>query len=54
MSKNLLNIFSPRADLCESYGLSEFIAETNIIATTYGAGETSLNTRNQILVRFFP
>ncbi len=52
--QEFIEYFSPRADLCESDGLSEFIAETNMIATTYGAGETSLNTRNQILVRFFP
>lgn len=52
--QEFIDYFSPRADLCESDGLGEFIAETNMILTTYGVDVNSLTTRSQLLIRYFP
>ena len=46
--------FSQRAELTNSIGIDEFIAETNMLLTTYGTDIKSLKTRAQFLVRYFP
>ena len=45
---------SPRADLSGSDGANEFVAESNIILTSYGEKNNKLSTRQQFLVRYFP
>ena len=52
--KEFVEYFSKRSDLCESNGLSEFIAEANMLLSTYGHKMNKLKTRGQMLVRFFP
>lgn len=46
--------FSPRAELNDVTGISEFFAESNIILSSYGTAHNQLNTRTQFLVRNFP
>lgn len=52
--KEFVEYFSKRSDLCESNGLNEFVAETNMLLSTYGHKMNKLKTRGQFLVRFFP
>lgn len=52
--QEFIQYFSPRADLNDANGSSEFIAESNIILTTYGNEYPRLSTRPWLLSRFFP
>ncbi|MBQ8887482.1 MAG: hypothetical protein IJY61_07275 [Candidatus Gastranaerophilales bacterium] len=52
--QEFIQYFSPRAELTESDGLEEFIAETNALLTSYGINHKELNTRAQFLVKYFP
>ena len=52
--QEFVQYFSQRADLQETDGLSEFIAETNAILTSYGINYNGLNTRAQFLAKYFP
>ncbi len=52
--QEFIEYFSPRADLTESDSLSEFIAETNMILSSYGCGIGTISTRSQFLVEYFP
>ncbi len=52
--QEFIQYFSPKADLCDSEGLEEFIAETNIILSSYGINYNELNTRSQMLIWNFP
>ncbi len=52
--QEFIEYFSPLANLCESDGIYEFIAEVHMILCTYGASETEIKTRSQFLVRYFP
>lgn len=49
-----LQYFSPRAGLMDSYGIDEFIAETNMLLSTYGSTNNHTKTRAQFLVKYFP
>lgn len=49
-----LQYFSPRANLFGSDGDDEFIAETNILLTTYGTNTDRIKTRTQFLEKYFP
>ncbi len=46
--------FSPRAGLIGSDGADEFIAESNILLTTYGTTNYRIKTRTQFLEKYFP
>lgn len=46
--------FSPRAELIGSDGDNEFVAETNILLTTYGTTNYKIKTRTQFLEKYFP
>ncbi len=49
-----IQYFSPRADLIGSDGADEFVAETNILLTTYGTTNYRIKTRTQFLEKYFP
>ncbi len=49
-----LQYFSPRAGLMDSYGIDEFIAETNVLLSTYGSTSKQTKTRAQFLAKYFP
>ncbi len=51
---DFITYLSPRADLIEVSGRSEFVAESNIILTTFGTNTNKLKTRSQFLARYFP
>lgn len=46
--------FSPRAGLIGADGDDEFVAETNILLTTYGTNDCKIKTRTQFLEKYFP
>lgn len=46
--------FSPRADIIGADGADEFIAESNILLTTYGTTNYRIKTRTQFLEKYFP
>ena len=46
--------FSPRADIIGADGADEFIAEANILLTTYGTTNYRIKTRTQFLEKYFP
>lgn len=52
--QELIDYFSLRANLADSNGIDEFIAETNILLSTYGVNYNRLKTRSQLLERYFP
>ncbi len=52
--QEFIQYFSPRATLNDATGTNEFVAETNIILTTYGTNYERLKTRSQFLARYFP
>ena len=52
--QEFVQYFSPRATLNDATGTNEFVAEANIILTTYGTDYERLKTRSQFLVRYFP
>ena len=52
--QKIVEYFSPQANLSNSIGLNEFIAETNSILITYGYNINILSDRSQFLVRYFP
>ena len=56
VEQDLIEYFSPRAEVSESIGIDELIAEANMIFNSYGniSNERSLKIRSQILVRNFP
>ena len=49
-----IQYFSPRAGLMDSYGIDEFIAETNLLLSTYGSTDKRTKTRTQFLAKYFP
>ena len=52
--QEFIQYFSQRAELTDSDGLEEFIAEANVLLTTYGMNYKDLNTRTQFLAKYFP
>lgn len=52
--QEFVQYFTPRAILNGATGTNEFVAETNIILTTYGTNYDKLKTRSQFLVKYFP
>lgn len=52
--QKFLQYFSPRANLADSDGDDEFIAETNILLTTYGTNTSKIKTRTQLLAKYCP
>lgn len=52
--QEFIEYFSPRADLTDSDSISEFIAETNMLLSSYGCAIGSMSTRSQFLVEYFP
>ncbi len=52
--QKIIEYFSPQANLSNSIGLNEFIAETNSILITYGYNIDILSDRSQFLIRYFP
>ncbi len=52
--QEFIQYFSHRADLAGSLGYEEFLAEANLLLTTYGSSIQGLKTRSQILSRYFP
>ena len=52
--QKIIEYFSPQANLSNSIGLNEFIAETNSLLITYGYNTDMLSDRSQFLVRYFP
>ena len=38
----------------DSYGIDEFIAETNLLLSTYGSTDKRTKTRTQFLAKYFP
>ena len=52
--QEFIQYFSQRAELTDSDGLEEFIAETNVLLTTYGMNYKDINTRTQFLAKYFP
>lgn len=52
--QRIIEYFSPQANLSNSIGLNEFIAETNSLLITYGCNMDLLSDRNQFLIRYFP
>ncbi|MBQ9246387.1 hypothetical protein IJ182_08995 [bacterium] len=49
--------FTPKSEIeggADSDGADEFVAETNMILSVYGATKNNLKTRSQFLVRYFP
>ena len=52
--QEFIQYFSQRAELTDSDGLEEFIAEANVLLTTYGMNYKNLNTRTQFLAKYFP
>ena len=51
---DFITYLSPRADLIEANGRNEFVAESNIVLTSYGTNANKLKTRSQFLARYFP
>lgn len=49
-----IQYFSPRADLMDSDGSDELIAEANMLFTTYGTTNSRIKTRTQFLAKYFP
>lgn len=52
--QEFIQYFSQRAELTDSDGLEEFIAEANVLLTTYGTDYKDLNTRTQFIAKYFP
>lgn len=52
--QEFIDYFSLRANMASSNGIDEFIAETNILLSTYGVNYSRLKTRSQLLERYFP
>lgn len=56
VEQDLVDYFSPRAEILEAIGFNEMIAESNMLLNSYGcdSNQTSLKIRSQILARYFP
>ncbi len=52
--QKFVQYFSPRANLIGSDGADEFIAETNLLLTTFGTSNAKIKTRTQFLEKYFP
>lgn len=52
--QNYVQYFSPRAGELDADGDGEFVAETNILLTTYGTTNYKIKTRTQFLEKYFP
>ncbi len=52
--QEFIGYFMPNAELYDVQGLSELVAECNIILSTYGDYSNESKTRSQFLVRYFP
>lgn len=49
-----IEYFSRRADRLEVEGIAELLAEANMLLSTYGMKDKSINKRGMFLVRYFP
>ncbi len=52
--QEFVQYFSPRAGLIGANGDDEFVAETNVLLTTYGTTNYKIKTRTQFLEKYFP
>lgn len=52
--QDIIQYFSPRAGQMGADGDDEFVAETNILLTTYGTKNCKIKTRTQFLEKYFP
>lgn len=52
--QEFVQYFSPRAGLMGANGDDEFVAETNVLLTTYGTTNYKIKTRTQFLEKYFP
>ncbi len=54
LAQDFISYFSQENGISFGTGLSEFVAEVNMISTTYNFNTPTLHTRSQYLVRNFP
>ena len=54
MEQNIIEYFSQTGGGLLNSGLSELVAETNMLVSTYGHSTSTVQTRAQYLVKYFP